>query len=116
MKSKKFFGSPKHLTHKRYEALRSFYIDQISAEKVAKKFGYTLNTFYSITRDFHDALKKGSLEEEFFISKKIGRHKKENGDKIDKLIIELRKKYLSVPDIKAILDTQIGRASCRERV
>ena len=37
----------------------------------------------------------------------IGRPTTQHHDSIDQLIIELRKKYLSVSDIKAIVDTQM---------
>jgi hypothetical protein len=48
---------------------------------------------------------EGGFARYFFQHKTAGRKPKENKSKTDELIIELRKKYLSVPDIKAILDT-----------
>jgi hypothetical protein len=90
------FKNPQDPTHRRYEALRAYYVDKCSAEEVAARFGYALNSIFSQNR--------GS-EQEFFVSARRGRKRKEESGELDKLIIELRKKYLSVPDIKAILDS-----------
>jgi len=38
---KDFFLSPKLQTHKRYEALRMFFIERKTAKEVGKKYGYT---------------------------------------------------------------------------
>jgi len=47
-----FFANPQNIVHKQYEALRAFYVEKWSGEEVAKRFGYTLSSFYSLTRDF----------------------------------------------------------------
>jgi len=50
----------------------------------------------------------------FFTPKIIGRKPKAEADEINQLIVGLRKKYLSVPDIKAIVDAQ-GQYMVSER-
>jgi hypothetical protein len=102
-----FFRSPTHPLHRQYEALRSFFVEKQSAEKVAAQFDYKISTVYSLTRDFKKQLKNGTIRpEHFFHQAKPGRKPSENIDKIRGQIILLRKKYLSVPDIKSILDSQ----------
>jgi len=73
-----------------------------------------LNALYSITRDFRDFLRNaGTVEDMFFIAKRPGRREKDAEGNITDLIIGLRKKYLSVPDIKAIVDSQGCKVSER---
>jgi len=105
MRPLEFFQSPQHITHKHYEALRAFYFEAKSASEVAQQFGYTLSAFYSLTRDFNRLLNQPEPSQRFFVTFARGRKPKESAQETDQLIVELRKKYLSVPDIKAILDT-----------
>ena len=105
MRPLEFFQSPQHITHKHYEALRAFYFEAKSASEVAQQFGYTLSAFYSLTRDFNRLLNQPEPSKRFFVTLTRGRKSKESAQEADQLIVELRKKYLSVPDIKAILDT-----------
>ena len=102
----KFFISPSNTVQKQYEALRSFYVEKCTAKEVAERFGYTVSSFYSLTRDFKKWLSEGSPVNPFFISRKAGRKPQDNTGKINQCIIDLRKKYLSVSDIKANLDAQ----------
>jgi hypothetical protein len=108
---KEYFLRPKNLFHKKYEALRLFFVDKKSAEYVAKKFGYKLSSFYSITRDFRSSLSLGDPERCFFIESMQGRNEIDITGNIYTMIIDLRKKYLSVPDIKATLDAGMHKVS-----
>lgn len=101
-----YFSSPAFTAQKKYEALRSFFYERRPAEEVAERFGYKLSAFYSLTRDFRDFLKTPGEEDMFFLAKKAGRREKDSEGDITALIIILRKKYLSVPDIKAIADAR----------
>ena len=105
MRPLEFFQLPQHITHKHYEALRAFYFEAKSAREVAQQFGYTLSAFYSLTRDFNRLLSQPEPSKRFFVTLARGRKSKESAQETDQLIVELRKKYLSVPDIKAILDS-----------
>lgn len=98
---------------KQYEALRSYFIDNCSAKDAAKHFGYTINSFYSLVRDFKKTLSGDNPAKFFFSSRKVGRKPLKHAAKTNQLIIDLRKKYLSVPDIKAVLDVQGYRVSQR---
>ena len=103
----KYFSQPASVTQKKYEALRAFFFEKQSADMVAKEFGYTLGTLYSLTRDFRAFLKNTKPDEDmFFAANKPGRKEKDTKGDIAELIVTLRKKYLSVPDIKSIVDAQ----------
>ena len=106
MEPKTFFISPQNTVQKQYEALRAFYTGQCSAKEAAKRFDYTISSFYSLARDFKKNLSQQSPAQFFFISRKAGRNPQDVTGEINQLIITLRKKYLSVPDIKAVLDVQ----------
>ncbi len=105
MDPRQFFLEPENIIQKQYEALRAFYTGELTAQETADKFGYKLSSFYSLSRDFK---KKLELEgaQQFFVARSVGRKPMEKTDEIQSLIISLRKKYLSVPDIKAVLDLQ----------
>ena len=99
-----FFAQPNTPRHKQYEALRAFYVDKHPAKDVAAKFGYTLSTFYSLTKEFRATLIQEHPEAHYFIHPQLGVKPKFEGTQTEQLIIELRKKSLSVIDIKSILD------------
>jgi len=103
---KEFFTTPGNSVQKQYEALRLFFLDGYSAKDVAKRFGYTLTAFYSLARDFKKNLEIDDPVSLFFVSRKSGRKPQDTSGEINQLIIDLRKKYLSVSDIKSILDAQ----------
>jgi len=99
-----FFLKPASIKQKQYEALRAFHVDNEPADIVAKRFNYTLSSFYSLIRDFKMDLSGGKSDNYFFLYTQVGRKKKEFNDELDQFIIKLRKKYLSVSEIKMILD------------
>lgn len=101
-----FFHVPDNLQQRKYEALRAFYYERKPAITVADNFGYTLSSFYSMTRDFRKELNNGSAYRNFFAEPTHGRPKKTETDSVNRLIIELRKKYLSISEIKIIFDSK----------
>jgi len=102
-----YFANPSTVSQKQYEALRAFYYEHKSAQEVASQFGYTLSAFYSLAHDFRVFLKQqGQCDDFFFLQKTPGRKEKEEKDVLTELISELRKQYLSVPEIKSVLDSQ----------
>jgi transposase len=106
MDPKSFFSAPQNSVQKQYEALRSFFISGLTAKEAADRFGYTLSTFYSLVRDFRKKLEVDPYGHFFFVSPSAGRKPKDETGEIDAMIIGLRKKYLSVVDIKTAMDVQ----------
>jgi len=91
---------------KKYEVMRSFFKEKMTADEVAKKFGYTVNTVYTLTKRFRKQLQKDPKRDPFFREEKKGRPYKKGQSALKLLIVSLRKKNLSVPDIKGIIDAQ----------
>ena len=113
MNPKAYFNAPVNVVQRQYEALRAFFTGESPAKDTAERFGYTLSAFYSLTRDFRKSLDDKDPAKAFFAVRKAGRKPVDQVEIINPLIIALRKKYLSVPDIKAVLDVQGYRVSER---
>jgi hypothetical protein len=105
MDPNQYFSKPSTVAHRQYEALRAFFLDQRSAAQAADLFGYSRYAFYSLVRDFKKTLAQGS-QNPFFPVVKTGRKPKDSSGALTSLIISLRKKYLSVPDIAAAAAAQ----------
>ena len=103
-----YFLKPELATHKQYDAIRAFYVDKLSAEEVAEIYGYQPNTIYSIARNFKEKLKecKELGEDPFFKELRVGPKETNREDKNVKLIVEYRKKMLSIPEIAILMAGQ----------
>ena len=101
-----YFKTPCNLSQKQYEALRAFFVDRQKAEEVAGQFGYKLSAFYSLVRNFRLYLHSNTSEDFFFKVSKKGRRSKAQSSSLLSLVVALRKKNFSVPDIKTLLDAQ----------
>lgn len=99
-----FFKSPVLAMQRKYEALRAFYLEDKPAHEIAMQMGYTAMSMYSLIRDFKKSLQDGNPEKFFFTAAGRGRPVRQDARECDQQIIELRKQYLSVPDIKVKLD------------
>ena len=101
-----YFANPALSYHRQYLAMRSFFFTQETAEVVANKYGYTVSTVYTMAKHFKNHLKKCMEEGEdpFFRIVKSGRKQIVRDGEIVEIILKYRKKQLSVPDIKILLD------------
>ena len=99
-----FFIEPKKTAHKQYEALRMYYVEGATAREVADRFGYSYRAMTSLITWFHKKLDKDPTGSFFFVASKPGRKVGANTNQAKAIIINLRKKYYSVPDIKVVLD------------
>ena len=105
MDAKVFFSSPHSVAQKQYEALRMYFTESVKAKEVAVKFGYSYRGFTTIVADFRKKLKENDVENLFFLSSKKGRQVTESVIAAHQIIIDLRKKFYSVADIKINLDS-----------
>lgn len=110
MKPIDYFENKNLVIKKKYDALRDFFYHKIKAEKVAKKYGYTTTSFYSLVRDFREYLKQNPDEDYFFREKNPGRKHKENIE-LDELILALRKMNFSTEDILTFLHSKSYKVS-----
>ena len=101
-----YFAEPNQPIHRQYLALRGFLHEGRSAEEIASEYGYTSNTIYTLARNFKNKLRscEEQGEDPFFHTLKPGRKKIERNDDVVEAILSYRKKHLSVPDIKILLD------------
>jgi len=101
-----YFTAPQHPLHQQYQALRAFFVDGLTAQDIARTFGYTTSTVYSLVRDFKKRLRDQPMTDPFFVTRTAGRKPLDDTGSLNHRILALRKQYLSVPDIKAVLDSQ----------
>lgn len=96
-----FFKNPQSPAQKRYEALRSYYLDEsLSQAEAAEKAGYALSTFQSLVSDFRN----GKIR--FFLKPQYGPKKRRVSDYVTNKIITLRKSNHSIYDIRDILKSE----------
>lgn len=104
MEPKQFFLQPNNPAQKQYEALRAFYLENLSAEEVAHTFQYSPAYFKKLHHEFTQQLKRGQTP--FFLIKKSGPKKPFTQHAIIEQIVALRKQNLSIQDIRMILHAQ----------
>jgi transposase len=97
--SKTFFLDPTDPMQKRYEALRASFVDDLSAEQVAKKFNYSVHTINALRRDF----KAGTLSPFFNPLTKGPKKRRPSSLKAKGRIIDLRKQNYSIEEIEEVL-------------
>lgn len=107
------FIAPQGILQKRYEALRCFFVEGRTAEWISSAYGYTIPTVYSLIRDFKKNVQndKNWVTNYFFNIPVAGRKISKSSDEIKSRIIALRKQYMSVPDIKHVLDSKENSVS-----
>ena len=105
-----YFSEPSSPNHRQYLALRMFFAEGCTAEQVSQKTGYSVGTIYAMVRDFKKAFNNLDVDP-FFKENRTGRKPIDHSGGVEEIVISLRKKYLSVPDIQVVLNAQgIGMA------
>ncbi len=61
-----FFASPEGAAHRRYEALRAYFVDGLPAAEAGARFGYTEATVAAMARDFRAG------DRDFFVERRPG--------------------------------------------
>src|SRR6266849_7219880 len=92
------FLQPQNATHRLYEALRAFFIDQVSSREAARRFGYSPASFRVLVHRFRQ-----QPERAFFLAPARGPHAAPKKDQARELVISLRKQNLSIYDISRAL-------------
>jgi len=94
MSYEKCFLEPSNPTHRQYEALRAFFVEQMPQKEVAERFGYTVGSFRVLCHHF-----RKNSDRQFFLSPKRGPQQTVLIDPVRDRIVELRKQNLSIYDI-----------------
>ncbi len=100
------FLEPSNPTHRQYEALRTFFVDQIPSTEAARRFGYSTGSFRVLCHQFrHDPQRR------FFLAPQKGPHAAPKRDEVHEQVVAMRKKNLSIYDIQRCLQDQGRRLS-----
>lgn len=95
---RKFFLEPSGPKQRQYEAIRAYYVDELTGEQAAAKFGYTPGSLRQLLHAFvNDA------DPQFFITPKRGPQAQPKKDPARETIIALRKRNYSVSEISEAL-------------
>ena len=104
---KKFFSKPEDPMQRRYEALRTYFVDEMLAEEVAKRFSYSLHTVYALLKQY-----KKETSPKFFLELKRGpKDHRDETLRMKDLIIALRKRNYSIYEIEETLLRQDYRTT-----
>src|SRR5215813_5992063 len=96
-----FFLTPEQTRHRQYEALRAYFVEHRPTVEVAHAFGYTPASFRVLCHRFrHDP------DRVFFVEPPRGPQGQPKKSRARRLIIEMRKRNLSVYDIADALRAQ----------
>jgi len=88
------FTKPSEPNQRRYEALRAYFVEELSAEAVGERFGYTRSTVETLVRDF----RAGRLE--LFASSRPGPRAQPKKDRARTLVLALRREGRSLREIE----------------
>ncbi len=91
-----FFLLPQNATHRQYEALRAYFVEQLPGPEVARRFGYTTGSLQQLVHQFRQQPQRS-----FFIEPVRPGVKADQA--VRKQIVQLRKQNLSVYDISEAL-------------
>lgn len=97
----RFFLEPTQAHHRQYEALRAYFVEGRSPTEVAQSFGYTPGSFRVLCHQFrHDPTRA------FFTEPRRGPQQQPKKSRARRLVIEMRKRNLSIYDIAEELRAQ----------
>ena len=91
------FTAPAEPNQRRYEALRAYFVEELSAEAVGERFGYTRATVETLVRDF----RSGRLS--LFASSRPGPRAQPKKDRARTLALGLRREGRSLREIERAL-------------
>ncbi|MCL1794400.1 MAG: transposase [Oscillospiraceae bacterium] len=105
-----YFTMPQLPAHRQFMALYKFFAEGMSAEEVARLFGYQTTAVYSFARNFKQKLKEcqENGDDPFFQIFRTGPKQVDREGDDAQLVIEYRKRMLSIPEIE-ILMAGLGR-------
>lgn len=94
-----FFLSPKHANQRRYEALRSHFVDEKSMQDVAERFGVSYGTMRNWVSEFCSAQSSGNVPPFSFHPHVVGQVASPRNNKIQRSMLQMSKRYHSKRDV-----------------
>jgi transposase len=95
----RFFLGPTNTTHRQYEALRAYFVEDLSSVEVARRFGYSPGSFRVLAHQFRQ-----NPDRPFFLPPQKGAQVSPKTDRIRDKVVALRKQNLSIYDISRVLE------------
>ncbi len=103
LREARFFLEPTNAVHRQYEALRAYFVEGLPSAEAARRFGYTPGAFRVLCHQFRHAQ---DWQERFFREVRHGPQAAPARDPVRELVVAMRKKNLSVYDIRHELQSQ----------
>jgi len=100
------FLVPRNPTHRQYEALRAYFVDELPSAEAARRFGYTPASFRVLCHKFRQ-----DPERPFFLPPSRGPKTAPKRDRVQDEVIALRKQNQSIYDISRALEAAGHRLS-----
>ena len=95
------FLEPANATHRRYEALRAYFVEKLSCTEAAERFGYTPGSFRVLVHKF-----RVDPHRTFFVPPQKGPKTAPKRDRVRERVVALRKHNLSIYDIGRALKAE----------
>lgn len=102
----RFFLQPANPTHRQYEALRAYFVEQLPSAEVARRFAYSPGSFRVLTHQFRQ-----HPDRPFFLPPQKGPQASPKTDRVRDRVVALRKQNLSIYDISRVLAESKQRMS-----
>ena len=99
----RFFLEPVNALQRQYEALRAYFVEGLTSAEAAQRFGYTPGAFRVLCHQFRHGQ---NWQERFFREVRHGPQAAPARDPVRELVVAMRKKNLSVYDIRHELKAQ----------
>ena len=99
---RKFFLKPESACHRHYEILKAYFVKRDKAKEIAKQFGVSHFTVYSLIRDFKESIDHGEPVQ-FFIETKTGPKTDRKKPKVREDVVRLRARGYADTDIHKAL-------------
>jgi hypothetical protein len=94
----RFFLEPSNTTHRQYEALRAYFVDNLPSAEAARRFGYTPGSFRVLCHEFRQ-----NPQRPFFLATTKSLHVVPEKKRVRETVLALRKQNLSIYDISRAL-------------
>src|SRR5262249_3613009 len=88
------FLQPKNTSQRQYEALRAYFVEGLSSQQAAERFGYSPGSFRGLVHQFRQ-----NPERDFFAPSPQALQSQQQRDELRQRIVILRKQNLSIYDI-----------------
>jgi len=95
----RFFLGPANPTHRQYEALRAYFVEDLPSVEVARRFGYSAGSFRVLAHEFRQ-----HPDRPFFLPPQKGPQASPKTDRVRDKVVALRKQNLSIYDISRVLE------------